>query len=48
MGSITAARKADRGATSIDCVQDLRIRNVMASGREFGIPIRERKMADGR
>ena len=47
-GSTTAARKADRGATSILCVQLLRIRNIIAKGRLFGSPIQAKAIADGR
>ena len=47
-GRTTAARNADRGATSIDWVQERRMRNIIAKGREFGIGIRARKIADGR
>jgi hypothetical protein len=32
----------------MDCVQDLRIRNNMAKGREFGMGIKARKTAEGR
>jgi len=47
-GSTTAARKAERGATSMDCVQERRTMNMVAKGRLFGTGIRARKMAEGR
>ena len=43
-----AARKAERGATSIDCVQARSRTNVAASGKEDGSGIMARKTADGR
>lgn len=45
---MTAAKNAERGATSIDWVQDRKIRNIIAKGRESGIPISARKIAEGR
>lgn len=48
LGRTTAARKAERGATSMDCVQERRMRKSMAMGREVGTGIRARKMAEGR
>lgn len=47
-GSTTAARNAERGAESIDCVHDRRIKNVMAPYTELGIGIRASMTADGR
>lgn len=47
-GSTTAARNAERGAESIDCVHDRKIRNVMAPYTEFGIGIKASMTADGR
>lgn len=32
----------------MDWVQDLRMRNIIANGKEFGTPMSARKMADGR
>jgi hypothetical protein len=45
---MTAARKAERGATSMDCVQERRMRKVRARGRVVGTGIRARAMAEGR
>lgn len=42
------AKNAERGAVSIDCVQDRRTRKVIAAGAELGAGINERKTADGR
>ena len=47
-GRTMAARKAERGATSIDWVQARRIRKSIANGREEGMGIRARQTADGR
>ena len=47
-GSITAAKKAERGATSIDCVHDRRTRKVKASGRDLGTGMNESAIAEGR
>lgn len=47
-GSTTAARNAERGAESIDCVHDRRIRKVIAPYTEFGIGIKASMTADGK
>ena len=47
-GCRIAARKADRGATSIDCVQERRIRNIMDQWTSLGTGMRARKIAEGR
>lgn len=47
-GRITAARNAERGPASMDCVHARRIRNVMARISEDGRGIRARKIAEGR
>lgn len=47
-GKITAAKKAERGPTSIDCVHALRIRNIIARGRNGGNGIKARKIAEGK
>lgn len=47
-GRTTAARKAERGAVSMDWVQERRIRNIIAGPRALGTGIRARKMEDGR
>lgn len=48
LGRTTAARNAERGATSMDWVQERRMTKVMARGREEGMGMSERKMAEGR
>ena len=48
VGRMTAAKNAERGATSMDWVHDRRMRNIIAKGREFGIPMSARKIAEGR
>jgi hypothetical protein len=48
LGKRTAARKAERGAMSMDWVQARRMRNRRDSGREEGIGMRARKMDEGR
>lgn len=47
-GRIMAARKADRGATSIDWVQERRIRKVRARGIWEGIAMKATNTAEGR
>jgi hypothetical protein len=42
------ARKADRGATSMDCVQERRTRNMIDQCTSFGIGIAARNTDDGR
>ena len=43
-----AARKAERGATSMDWEQERRIRKANARGRAEGMGMRERAMVEGR
>ena len=43
-----AARNALRGATSMDCEHERRIRKVSERGRPLGTGISERAIADGR
>lgn len=47
-GRTIAARKADRGAVSIDCVQERRKRKVRDRWTSLGMGMRARKMAEGR
>lgn len=48
LGKTAEARKAERGATSIDCVQERRTRKRVARGKEEGIGIKAREMVEGR
>jgi len=48
LGRTIEAKNAERGAVSIDCVQDRRTRNIIASGREFVAGINARKIEDGK
>jgi hypothetical protein len=48
LGSTIAAKKAERGATSMTCVQARPMRKVRAPGRVEGMGIRERQIAEGR
>ncbi|OKP08250.1 hypothetical protein PENSUB_5617 [Penicillium subrubescens] len=43
-----AARKAERGATSMFCEHARRTRNVSASGKLLGTEIRARQIAEGK
>ena len=48
LGRTTALRKAERGAVSIDCVQERKIRKRIARGRLEGNGTSARKMEEGR
>lgn len=47
-GRTTAAKKADRGAVSIDAVDDRRMRSTIATGRELGTGINAKSKDDGK